>query len=87
MQRRRRLLAYTLVLPGVAWRVVFFAIPLVNQLWVSLQTGNIDDGFAQTWNWAVYPDSIDHYHEQLLRSVGYAGAATIFCLIIAFPLG
>jgi spermidine/putrescine transport system permease protein len=86
MQRRRRLLAYTLVLPGVAWLVVFFAIPLVNQLWVSLQTGNIDDGFAQTWNWAVYPDSIDHYHEQLLRSVGYAGAATIFCLIIAFPL-
>ena len=86
LERRRRLLAYALTIPGVAWLVVFFAIPIVNQLWVSLQTGNADDGFAQTYNWNVYPDAIDRYSEQMVRSVGYSATATILCLIIAFPL-
>ena len=84
--RRRALLPATFVAPGLAFLVLFFAIPIVSQLWVSLQTGNADDGFKQTYNWSVYPDSISKYTEQLGRSVGYAAAATILCLIIAFPL-
>ncbi|HWV85329.1 MAG TPA: ABC transporter permease [Capillimicrobium sp.] len=86
LERRRRVLAYTLLGPGVAFLLIFFAIPLVNQLWVSLQTGNADEGFVQTWNWSVYPDSISHFSEQLWRSLFYAGTATVLCLIIAFPL-
>jgi spermidine/putrescine transport system permease protein len=86
LRRRRALTPYILMAPGIAWLVVFFAIPLVNQFWVSLQTGNPDDGFTQTWNWSVYPDAISDNSEQLLRSIGYAGTATILCLIISFPL-
>ena len=85
-RRRRALLPYLLVGPGLAWLLVFFAIPAVNQLWVSLQTGTPEDGFAQTWNWSVYPDAISEYSEQLLRSIGYSAAATVICLVIAFPL-
>jgi spermidine/putrescine transport system permease protein len=86
LRRRRGLIPVLFIAPGLTWLVVFYAIPIVSQLWVSLQTGNPDDGFAQTWNWSVYPDSISEYSDQLLRSIEYAGAATILCLIISFPL-
>jgi spermidine/putrescine transport system permease protein len=51
-----------------------------------LQTGNADDGFAQTWNWSVYPDSISEYTDHLERSLEYAATATFLCLVISFPL-
>lgn len=86
LRRRRALLPAIFVAPGLAWLVVFYAIPIVSQLWVSLQTGNPDDGFAQTYNWSVYPDSLSEYHTHLVRSLGYAGLATILCFVIAFPL-
>ncbi len=84
--RRRALLPALFVAPGVTWLLVFYAVPIVSQLWVSLQTGNADDGFAQTWHWSVYPDAISEYQDQLVRSLGYAAAATVLCLLIAFPL-
>jgi spermidine/putrescine transport system permease protein len=86
LRRRRALLPYLFVAPGLAWLLVFFAYPAVNQLWVSLQTGTAEEGFRQTWNWSVYPDQISEYREHLVRSVGYAGAATVLCLVISFPL-
>ena len=81
LRRRKSLLPLALVIPGLLWLILFYAIPIVSQLWISLQTGNPDDGFAQTWNWAIYGDSISEYSEQM-----YAGTATIACFIIGFPL-
>jgi spermidine/putrescine transport system permease protein len=86
LRRRRALLPYVLVGPGLAWLLIFFAIPAVNQLWVSLQTGTPEEGFSQTWNWSVYPDEISEYADHFVRSVGYAAAATVICLVVAFPL-
>lgn len=86
LRRRRALLPVLFVAPGLLWLILFYAIPIVTQLWVSLQTGNPDDGFTQTWNWSVYPDSISENTEQLWRSLLYAGTATVLCLVIAFPL-
>ena len=79
-------MAYLLLAPGVLWLGVFFVLPSVNQLFVSLQTGTPEEGFQLTWNWSVYPDSISTYSEQLVRSAFYAGAATVLALIISFPL-
>jgi spermidine/putrescine transport system permease protein len=86
LRRRRALLPVIFVVPGLLWLILFYAIPVVTQLWVSLQTGDPDTGFAQTWNWSVYPDAISENTDQLWRSLLYAGTATILCLIIAFPL-
>jgi len=86
MRRRRALMPLALLAPGLVWLLVFYAIPVVTQLWVSLQTGNADDGFAQTWHWGIYPDVVSEYEDQLWRSLGYAASATVLCLIIAFPL-
>jgi spermidine/putrescine transport system permease protein len=86
LRRRRALLPYALVGPALLWLVLFFAIPALNQLFVSLQTGTAEEGFQLTWNWAVYPDAVSAYSEHLLRSVSYAGAATVLALVISFPL-
>ncbi len=38
------------------------------------------------WHWATYSQAISDYHTQIVRSLGYAGAATVLDLVIAFPL-
>jgi spermidine/putrescine transport system permease protein len=86
LHRRRQLLPWLFLGPGLLWLVVFFAIPLVNQLNVSLQTGDPESGYVFDWNFSVYTDAISDYHEHFLRSVGYAATATVLCFVIAFPL-
>jgi spermidine/putrescine transport system permease protein len=86
LRRRRRLLPYLFLGPGLIWLVVFFLIPLLNQSYVSLESGNADTGYAFAWNWSTYSDAVSSYHTQFTRSLLYAGAATVIDLIIAFPL-
>ena len=86
LQRRRKLLPWLFLAPGLAWLLIFFGIPVVNQLFVSLQTGDPETGYAFDWNFQVYADAISDYHEQFLRSIGYAATATVLCFVIAFPL-
>ena len=86
LQRRRWLMPWIFLGPGLAWLVVFFAIPLVNQLNVSLQTGDPESGYVFNWAFSTYVDAIREYHEQFLRSIGYAATATILTFVIAFPL-
>jgi spermidine/putrescine transport system permease protein len=86
LKRRRKLTPWLFIAPGLLWLVIFFAVPLVNQLNVSLQSGDPENGYAFNWNFGVYSSAISDYHEQFLRSVGYAATATILCFVIAFPL-
>jgi spermidine/putrescine transport system permease protein len=86
LRRRRQLLPWLFLGPGLLWLIVFFAIPLINQLNVSLQSGDAETGYAFTWNFSVYTDAISDYSTQFLRSIGYSATATILCLIIGFPL-
>jgi spermidine/putrescine transport system permease protein len=86
LRRRRQLLPYLFLVPGLLWLIIFFLIPLLNQLYVSLQSGDSETGYTFTWNFSTYSDAISNYHEQFIRSLLFAGAATIIDLIIAFPL-
>src|SRR5688500_16331239 len=86
LQRRRKLLPWLFLAPGLAWLLVFFGIPLINQFFVSLQTGDPETGYVFDWNFGVYADAISDYHEHFLRSIGYAATATILCFVITFPL-
>jgi spermidine/putrescine transport system permease protein len=86
LTRRRGLIAFAFLAPGLIWLLVFFALPLVNQANVSLQSGNPEQGYVFDWAFSNFTDAISDYDEQLLRSFFYAGAATIIDLIIAFPL-
>ena len=86
LRRRRLLTPYLLLLPGLIYLVVFFLVPALNQLYVSLQEGNFEVGYTFNWNWSTYTDAIETYDEQFLRSLRYAGAATLLTFVISFPL-
>jgi spermidine/putrescine transport system permease protein len=86
LQRRRSLLPWLFLGPGLLWLIVFFAIPLGQQLIVSLMSGNPEQGFTFDWNFSNFTTVISDYHEQFLRSIGYAAVATFLCFVIAFPL-
>jgi spermidine/putrescine transport system permease protein len=86
LRRRRQLLPWVLLGPGLLWLVVFFAIPLVNQLNVSLQSGDAETGYAFNWAFSTYTHAISDYSTQFGRSIGYSATATILCLVIGFPL-
>src|SRR3712207_3571849 len=86
LHRRRRLTARLFLGPGLAWLIVFFAIPLVNQVNVSLQTGDPETGYTFTWAFGTYADAVSQYGDRFLRSIGYAATATVLTFVIAFPL-
>src|SRR4051812_8777427 len=86
LHRRRQLMPWIFLGPGLAWLIVFFAIPLINQLNVSLQTGDPETGYVFSWAFSTYTDAISEYSEHFVRSIGYSAASTVLCFVIAFPL-
>jgi spermidine/putrescine transport system permease protein len=82
----RRLAPYLLMAPGGLWLLVFFLVPVVFMASMSLQTGNIIDGFRQTFRFANYSDAVIRYHVQFLRSLRYASIATVVTLVVSYPL-
>ena len=85
-RRRGRRTPYLLLLPGILWLLVFFALPLVYQASTSVQTGSLEQGYKVTWHVATYWDALTAYWPQFLRSVFYAAAATVLCLLLGYPL-
>jgi len=85
-QKRRGLLPYLLLAPGLLWLVFFFLVPLYYMGRTSLETGTIFTGYEFTWHFKTYTDAISNYHEQLIRSFLYAGSATLIALAIGYPL-
>src|SRR5919205_3198409 len=83
---RRAGLPYALLAPGIAWLVLFFAVPLYYMVEISLKQGSIDAGYRLTWHLATYTDAISTYSDQFVRSFEYAGAATLLSLLIGYPL-
>ncbi|HEX2125717.1 MAG TPA: ABC transporter permease [Thermoleophilaceae bacterium] len=83
---RKAALPYLLLLPGLGWLALFFAIPLVYMLFESLKQGTIDTGFVFKWEFANYSNAISDFSEQFVRSFEYAGLATLFALVIGYPL-
>ncbi|MGA4801819.1 ABC transporter permease [Streptomyces lavendulocolor] len=83
---RKRLVPYWLLLPGILWLLVFFALPMVYQASTSVQTGTLEQGFKVTWHFATYWDAFAEYWPQFVRSLVYAGTATALCLLLGYPL-
>lgn len=85
---RRRLLPYLLLLPGVLWLVAFFAVPLIQLAATSLydRSGSLAEGYTMTWAFGNYADAVANYWPQFVRSLVYAGIATVVCLLLGYPL-
>jgi spermidine/putrescine transport system permease protein len=78
--------AYLLGLPAGVYLAIFFVVPLLAVLSVSLQTGNPDTGFTLTWHWHEYVTALQLYHSQFVRSFEYAAISTVLVLVIAYPM-
>ncbi len=82
---RRRSVPYALLLPGAAWLIVFFVIPLYFMGRLSLES--VGEGYYHfDWNWSNYSDALDLYQTQFVRSFVYSGLATLIALLLAYPL-
>jgi spermidine/putrescine transport system permease protein len=84
--RRKGLAPYLLLAPGLAWLIVFFLVPMYYLAVTSLQTGSLEVGYTFSWAWGNYRDAVTTYHTQFLRSLEYAGIATIAALLVSYPL-
>jgi spermidine/putrescine transport system permease protein len=83
---RSRLAPYWLSLPGGLWLVVFFVAPMVFMASLSVQTGDVLNGFQQTFHWSTYSHVLSTYHEQFLRSLVYGVIVTLLTLVIGYPM-
>ncbi|MBA2616157.1 MAG: ABC transporter permease [Actinobacteria bacterium] len=54
--------------------------------YTSLQTGDLFSGYAFSWAWENYSDAFSLYRGHFARSLQYAGLATLFALLISYPL-
>ncbi|MFF2051695.1 ABC transporter permease [Leifsonia sp. NPDC058194] len=87
--RRKSGIALVLLLPGVAYLVLFFLTPLVSLIITSFQTPVPDGDIGQyqaAFQWTNYTDAISEYWPQIIRSFAYALIATAAALVISYPL-
>jgi spermidine/putrescine transport system permease protein len=86
MNAKSRVLPYLLALPGIAWLVIFFVLPLLAQVVTSLSQGSLVTHWRFTWHWQNYANAFVTYGHLFARSFGYAGLATLFTVLIGYPL-
>jgi spermidine/putrescine transport system permease protein len=83
---RGKLTPYFLLLPAGLALLVFYVLPTLTLATTSLQTGSLEQGYTLTWHWPTYGEVLSAYWPQFVRSFGYAAAATVLALLIAYPL-
>ncbi|MCZ0728229.1 ABC transporter permease [Mycolicibacterium iranicum] len=88
-RQRSKIAPYLMVLPALAYLAIFFVVPFFSLARTSLSetAGSV---FMPTltfaWDFGNYAEAFTLYREQIFRSFGYALAATVLCLVLAFPL-
>ncbi|MEV6305968.1 ABC transporter permease [Actinoplanes sp. NPDC051861] len=87
MNRVKRTLApYLLVLPGGLWLLLFFVVPMATMLSLSLQEGDIVNGYVFTGHWQTYVEAISGYQTQLIRSLVYGAITSLILIVLSFPV-
>jgi spermidine/putrescine transport system permease protein len=86
LHRHRWITPYLLLLPGLAFLAVFFLVPTYYLANTSLQSGDLFSGYVFSWAWDNYSDAVTTYKAQFLRSLEYAGLATVIAFLISYPL-
>jgi spermidine/putrescine transport system permease protein len=88
--RYRWSVPYLLMAPGLLFLAVFFVLPNVQMLLMSLSTRAGGVGLARTyeftWAWENYRRALTAFPDQFANSLIYGGLATLVCLLIGYPL-
>lgn len=81
----RHTLARLAVLPGFFWLLVLFVAPFVVLFAISVASTDIVGRPIYGWHLDSYQMIADgHYGSIFLRSLGYAGATTVVCLVLGY---
>ena len=86
MSRRRWLLPYLLLAPGLLWLAAFFVLPNIQMVVMSLSSGTLRSGFEFTWAFENYVEAITRFPDNIANSLVFGGLATLLCLLIGYPL-
>jgi spermidine/putrescine transport system permease protein len=84
--RRRWLLPYLLLAPGLLWLAVFFVLPNLQMVAMSLSTGSIGQGWTFAWDFDNYIGAFGRFPDNFRNSLVYGGIATLLCFLIGYPL-
>ena len=88
-RQRSKLAPYLLILPALLYLAIFYAVPFVSLFRTSLSTmsGSVYmPKLTFAWDFSNYTNALSLYRHQIMRSFGYALAATVLCVLLAFPL-
>jgi len=87
-KRRGGWIAAVLLLPGLLYLALFFIVPFVSLLLTSFGINDPEEygAFFYGFEWQNYVDVIVEYWPQFLRSFWYALLATVFALLISYPI-
>ena len=76
--------------PGMLWLALFFVLPNIQMLLMSLSTRAGGTGLRKeyelTWAFQNYVTVLTAFPEQFGHSLVYGGLATLMCFLIGFPL-
>jgi spermidine/putrescine transport system permease protein len=87
---RRRLAPWLLMAPGLLWLGLFFVLPNIQMLLMSLSTRAGGTGLRKeyefSWAFGNYANVLTAFPDQFGNSLVYGGLATLLCFLIGFPL-
>ncbi len=86
LRRHSGIVPYLFLVPGGLWLIVFFVIPLITTVSVALQEGTLATGFRLTFNFEIFPEAIDRWSTQLVRSLQYGLTVTVLAMLIGYPM-
>ncbi len=86
LRHHRGLIPYLFLVPGGLWLIAFFVIPVITAASVALQEGSLGTGYRLTFNFAIFPEAIARWDDQLLRSLQYGLVVTVLTMLIGYPM-
>jgi spermidine/putrescine transport system permease protein len=85
--KKKSLVPYLLLAPGLLWLALFFIAPIISLIGTATKTPGMGIGeYVQTYRWANYWDALVGSRAQFGRSFLFAFIATLLALAIAYPL-
>jgi spermidine/putrescine transport system permease protein len=87
LAKRQRRVAYALLTPGTLFLTLAFLVPLALVVYTSLESGGLlSGGFTFTWEFSNYAEVLSDYSSFFVKSLVYSGVATLFCILLAYPM-
>jgi spermidine/putrescine transport system permease protein len=87
LAKRQRRVAYGILAPGAIYLLIAFVVPLILVVYTSLESGGLlSGGYTFTWSFDNYVDALSSAKVPLVRALVYSGLATLFSILLAYPM-